>query len=131
MVTNKKILVIDDEPHIRRVIELKLKKHGYQILTAANGEEGLKIITTQEPDAVISDINMPKMDGKTLCEMTDGLKTERPFLTIIITARISPDEENWISKMHNTLFMEKPFSPARLLECVDQYFENQGNCSGR
>ncbi|MBK5100940.1 MAG: response regulator [Desulfobacteraceae bacterium] len=131
MVTNKKILVIDDEPHIRRVIELKLKKHGYEILTAANGEEGLNIITTQEPDVVISDINMPKMDGKTLCEMTDGLKTQRPFLTIIITARISPDEENWISKMHNTLFMEKPFSPARLLECVDQYFENQGNCSGR
>jgi len=131
LVTNKKILVIDDEPHIRRVIELKLKKHGYEILTAANGEEGLNIITTQEPDVVISDINMPKMDGKTLCEMTDGLKTQRPFLTIIITARISPDEENWISKMHNTLFMEKPFSPARLLECVDQYFENQGNCSGR
>ena len=125
MVRNKKVLVIDDEPHIRRIIELKLKKHGYEILTAANGEEGLNIITTQKPDVVISDINMPKMDGKTLCEMTDDLKRERPFLTIIITARISTDEETWIGKMHYTLLMEKPFSPARLLERVDQYFENQ------
>lgn len=124
MVTNKKVLVIDDEPHIRRIIELKLKKRGYEILTAANGEEGLDIITTQKPDVVISDINMPKMDGKTLCEMTDTLKNDRPFLTIIITARISPDEAIWINKMHHTLFMEKPFSPAKLLERVDQYFES-------
>ena len=124
MVTNKKVLVIDDEPHIRRIIELKLKKRGYEILTAANGEEGLDIITTQKPDVVISDINMPKMDGKTLCEITDTLKNDRPFLTIIITARISPEEAIWINKMRHTLFMEKPFSPAKLLERVDQYFES-------
>jgi CheY-like chemotaxis protein len=123
--SNKKVLVIDDEPHIRRVIELKLKKSGYDVTTASNGVEGLDVINTLQPDVVISDINMPKLDGKTLCEMTDDLKRERPFLTIIITARISPDEENWISKMHYTVFMEKPFSPARLLESVDQYFEKQ------
>jgi DNA-binding response OmpR family regulator len=123
---NKKVLVIDDEPHIRRVIELKLKKRGYQVSMATNGEEGLNAINTLQPDVVISDINMPKLDGKTLCEMTDDLKRERPFLTIIITARISPGEEIWISKMRHTLFMEKPFSPSRLLECVEQYLKKQG-----
>jgi CheY-like chemotaxis protein len=123
--SNKKVLVIDDEPHIRRVIELKFKKSGYDVFTAANGVEGLNVINNLKPDVVISDINMPKLDGKTLCEMTDDLKKERPFLTIIITARISPDEENWISKMRHTIFMEKPFSPARLLESVDQYLEKQ------
>lgn len=122
MGNNKTILVCDDEAHIRRVVELKLKSRGYKVLTATNGEEGLKIIKSEKPDAVISDINMPKMDGKTLCELTDPMKRDRSFLTIIITARISPDEQDWVSEMQDTQFMEKPFSPSKLLESVDKYF---------
>lgn len=121
MANNKKILVIDDEAHIRRVIELKLKTGGYQVVMARDGGEGLNMIKTQHPDVVISDLNMPKLDGKTLCQQTNALKKERPFLTIIITARISSDEEDWIKKMDTTLFMEKPFSPSKLMECIDQY----------
>ena len=74
MENNKKILVIDDEAHIRRVLEIKFKKQGYQVMMAKNGEEGFEIIQKQKPDIVISDINMPLMDGKTLCEKTNGLK---------------------------------------------------------
>ena len=125
MRNNRKILVIDDEAHIRRIIELKLKSRGYQVITAENGAEGLDLIKTERPEAVVSDINMPKLDGKTLCQMTDPIKKERPFLTIIITARISPDEEVWVDQMHCTQFMEKPFSPSRLLERIDQYFETE------
>ena len=102
--------MIDDEAHIRRVIEIKLKKRGYQVITAINGKEGLNLIKTQKPDVVISDIMMPEMDGKALCKETNELKNERPFLTIIITCRISPDEEDWTNEMQDTLFMEKPFS---------------------
>lgn len=122
MRSNKKVLIIDDEPHIRRVIELKLKQRGYQVFQAKDGEEGLELIHTLCPDAVITDIMMPKLDGKALCEQTNRLKKERPFLTLIITCRISLDERSWISKMQDTLFMEKPFSPSRLLECIDRYF---------
>jgi DNA-binding response OmpR family regulator len=121
----KKVLIIDDEAHIRRVIAVKLKNRGYQVMEAVNGEQGLNMIKTEAPNVVITDINMPRLDGKALCEQTDDLKKERPFLTIIITCRISPDEESWIGNMRETLFMEKPFSPAKLTECVDQYFEVQ------
>ena len=120
---NKRILVIDDEAHIRRVIELKLKKRGYYVIMATNGEEGLEIIRAQRPDAVISDIRMPKLDGKSLSEMTDDLKAERPFLTIIMTCSISPDDHEWVAKMRDTILMEKPFSPSRLVEHIDRYFE--------
>ena len=92
------------------------------MITAVNGKEGLNLIKTQKPDVVISDIMMPEMDGKTLCKRTNSLKKERPFLTIIITSRISPDEESWTDDMEDTLFIEKPFSPSRLLECIDKYF---------
>ena len=53
---------------------------------------------------------MPEMDGKALCEETNEPKKERLFLTIMITCRISPDEEDWTNEMQDTLFMEKPFS---------------------
>jgi len=119
---NKKVVIIDDEAHIRRVIEIKLKKHGYQVMTAKNGKEGLNLIKTQKPDVVISDIMMPEMDGKALCQETNVLKKDHPFLTIIMTCRISADEESWISDMQDTLFMEKPFSPTKLVENIEQYF---------
>jgi CheY-like chemotaxis protein len=93
---------------------------------AKNGVEGLKLIEAQQPDAVITDIMMPEMDGKTLCHRTNGLKKERPFLTIVVTCRISSEEQQWVNSMQDTLFLEKPFSPSQLLDCVEQYFENQG-----
>jgi DNA-binding NtrC family response regulator len=122
---NKKILVIDDEAHIRRVLELKFKNQGYQVIMAKDGQEGFDIILKQKPDIVISDINMPIMDGKTLVEKTNGLKRDRSFLTIVITARINPEERSWISKMQDTLFMEKPFSPAKMVDVVKEYIGNQ------
>lgn len=125
MENNKKILIIDDEAHIRRVLEVKLKNRGYQVLMATNGQEGIDIINEHQPDIVITDINMPVMDGKTLCEKTNGLKKARSFLTIIITARINPEERSWISSMQETLFFEKPFSPAKMVEVIEQYLRGQ------
>ncbi len=125
MHNNKKILVVDDEAHIRRVIEIKLKKRGYQVIMAKNGQEGLDIVQTQKPDVVISDINMPVMDGKTLCEKTNELKKERPFLTIMVTARILPEDREWVDRMQDTLFLEKPFSPAEIMEHVEKYLGGQ------
>lgn len=121
MEVNKKVLIVDDEAPIRRVLEFKLKNSGYRVLIAKNGAQGLELIKTQQPDAVITDIMMPEMDGQQLCEQSNGLKKKRPFLTIVVTCRIAQDEQQWINKMQDTLFMEKPFSPARLVECIDQY----------
>ncbi len=126
MASDKSVLVIDDAGPIRRVIEMKFKNRGYQVMTAANGEEGLGLIHAHRPDVVITDIMMPKLDGKSLCEQTVGLKEERPFLTIVITCRISPEERSWTGQMRDTVLMEKPFSPSRLVECVEQYFGGDG-----
>ena len=89
---------------------------------ARNGEEGVDQIRTQQPDVVITDINMPKLDGKTLVLQTNEIKKERPFLTIVMTARISPTEQQWVDEMIDTQLMQKPFSPKKMLSCVDQYF---------
>ena len=122
MENNKKVLVIDDDAQIRRVVELKLRNRGYEVLMAMNGQEGLSLIKSQQPDAVVTDIVMPKLDGQALCKQTNHLKKQRPFLTIVMTNRISPDDRNWVKDMQDTELMEKPFSPTRLLGCIDEYF---------
>lgn len=121
MTNNKRVVVIDDDAYIRRVIEFKLRRRGYDVITAMNGEEGLDLIKSQQPDVVITDILMPKLDGESLCRQTNDLKRQRPFLTIVMTNRISPDDRKWVEEMHDTQLMEKPFSPSKLLACIDQY----------
>ncbi len=120
----KTVLIIDDDIHIRRILEIKIKHQGYNTLTAKNGKQGLEVIQSQKPDAVISDLNMPKLDGEALCKLTNPIKKDRPFLTIIITARINPQEQQWIDEMIDTRFMEKPFSPSKIVDALAEYFEN-------
>lgn len=121
MEIKKNILVIDDDAHIRRVIELKLRNAGYQVLIAKDGEEGLNLIESQHPDVVITDIVMPKLDGTAVCMKADEFKKEWPFLTLIITCSLTFDEKKLVNTMKDTQFMEKPFSPNKVLQCVDQY----------
>ena len=118
---NKNILIIEDNAHIRRVVELKLRKAGYQVLIAKDGEEGLNLIKSQHPDVVITDIAMPKLDGKAVCIKADEFKKEWPFLTLIVSCSLTFDEKKWINTMKDTQFMEKPFSPEKVLQCIDQY----------
>lgn len=123
MNNGRKILVIDDEAHIRRVIQLKLEKRGYEVIMASNGEEGLYLIKSKKPDVVVTDIMMPRLDGKSLCEYANDFKKKWSFLTIIMTCRISPDEQKWIYGLTDAVFMEKPFSPSKLVEAIDEYFK--------
>jgi len=127
LASNKTILVVDDEGPIRRIIELKLKNRGYNVITAKDGEEGLDLLRRQKPDAVVTDIMMPRLDGKSLCEHAEPLKQAGSFLTIVVTCRISPEERSWVARMTDTVLMEKPFSPSRLLECLEKYFEKDGS----
>ena len=60
-----KILAVDDEDDVRRLIQIKLRKEGFEVLTAANGLEGFEIARDEHPDVVLLDVMMPKMDGYT------------------------------------------------------------------
>jgi DNA-binding response OmpR family regulator len=115
--------VVDDESHIRRVIEVKLKKYGFDVIYAPNGSEGLKVLEKEKPSVMITDINMPVMDGRELCEKSDSYKNDWSFLTVIITARINPEDRTWVSEMTDTIFLEKPFSTSVLKDKIETYLE--------
>ncbi len=122
---SKTVLVVDDDVHIRRVIDITLTRSGYRVITASNGADGLKLVQSLQPDAVITDLNMPVLDGEALCKTTNPLKKERRFLTVVMTGRINPEEKVWLAEMDDTAFFEKPFSPIRLTACIDEYFKNK------
>jgi CheY-like chemotaxis protein len=119
----KKILIVDDEAYIRRVLELKLKNKGYEVITAIDGTEGLEKFNMYNPDVVITDIKMPQMDGQALCEEINNSNNEKPYLIIVITCSVSEGNMQWLKNMRDTLLLEKPFSPSRVLEAIEEYTE--------
>ena len=120
MTEKKIVLIVEDDPGIRRILELKFRIKGYQVYAAKDGMEGHDLILKEKPNVVITDIGMPRMDGKCLCEKVTPLKKENPFLTIVITALVS-DNHNWVEEMDETELMFKPLDLKKVVSRVEQY----------
>ena len=118
----KTILLVDDEPHVIRILSLALEKENYRVLTAYNGEIALEILEEYFPDIVITDIDMPRMDGKELCRQIDKKFPNRNFLIIILTSRAERDHRVWASQIPNLEFLEKPISVRNLKQILENYF---------
>ena len=74
------ILVVDDEPHIRRVLRATLSGHGYDVIEANSGEEAIKVVLQERPDLILLDVNMPGMSGLEACrKMSRGQDTGLRF----------------------------------------------------
>jgi two-component system alkaline phosphatase synthesis response regulator PhoP len=85
--TKHKILIVDDEPDIRELIEYNLKKEGYQVYTASNGQEGVAEAKRVLPDLIILDIMMPKMDGIEACRLMRAIPEFKQTFMVFLTAR--------------------------------------------
>lgn len=115
-IMNKKVLVVDDDPHIREVVTFALEKAGMAVLSGRDGKEGLELSLKQEPDLVVLDITMPEMDGLQMC------RELRKFSEIPVLFLSSRDDE--IDKIVGLEiggddYMTKPFSPRELTARVN------------
>jgi len=120
----KKILIADDEPHVLRVLKLSLQKEGYEVDVCANGKEALDRLEPEPPDILITDIQMPLMDGEQLCRHIQQHMPNRNFLIFVLTSRTEIEHREWSRGIHNLLFLEKPISIRNLVEKLDGYFAN-------
>lgn len=118
----RRILIIDDEPHVIRVMKLALERASYQVFSAANGELGLARIQECDPDVLITDIDMPVMSGDVLCRRIEAEMPERKFLIMVLTARAEVEHRQWSAAIPNLVFLEKPVSIRRLVAQLDNYF---------
>jgi two-component system, NtrC family, response regulator AtoC len=87
--TRPQVLVVDDEPNLRRVLGAQLSRDGYEVHACADGEAALKILQEQYVDVVITDLRMPRLDGLELLRRALALEPELPV--VIITAHVRPE----------------------------------------
>jgi len=118
----KKILIVDDEPHVALVLKQFLERAGLCVLTALNGELALSIIKQEAPDVIVTDVQMPKMGGIELCETIKKTMPDLNSLLILMTSRTDREIRIWVEQQANIEMMEKPLSMRRLLVRINDYF---------
>lgn len=118
----KRILVADDEVHVIRVIKLFLERAGYQVDTAPNGQEALDSILLDPPDALLTDINMPRMTGQQLCMELQKQLPERTFPIFVMTSMTERENRDWTQKVPNATLLEKPLSMRVLIADLAKHF---------
>lgn len=115
----KRILVVDDEAHITHVVALKLRNAGFEVETAADGEEAMDIARERTPDLVITDLQMPYVSGLQLCERLRSTPATSAVPAIMLTARGHALADSDLAKTNIRLVLSKPFSPRQVLEQVN------------
>jgi CheY-like chemotaxis protein len=122
----EKILIVEDEPHVIRIMKLALENYGYDINIAHNGEQALEKLKQSLPNILITDINMPRMCGDILCKNIEELYPNRTFPILVLTSKTEIEHREWTSNMENTQFLEKPVSIKKLLKMIDNYKNGSG-----
>lgn len=111
----QKILVVDDEKNIVDILAFNLKREGYTVITAADGEEGLKSFEESNPDLVLLDIMMPKLDGIQVCK---SIRTKSETPIIMLTARAEEVDKVLGLELGADDYVTKPFSVRELMARV-------------
>jgi DNA-binding response OmpR family regulator len=107
-----KILVVDDEPKIRRIVEQSLRKDAYRVVHACDGMEALQKISSESPDLVVLDLMMPEMDGFEVCKVMRSRGDNTPV--IILTAKDELEDKAHGFNLGVDDYVTKPFSPSEL-----------------
>ena len=112
---DRKILIVDDEKNIVDIIAFNLKKEGYTVITAADGEEGVQKAMEENPDLILLDIMMPKMDGYEVCKK---IREKKNTPIIMLTARAEELDKVLGLEIGADDYITKPFGTSELLARV-------------
>lgn len=115
-----KVLFVEDDPIIQRLIRATLRASRHQILIAGDGEEGLELIRQVRPDVVFSDVSMPKMDGFELAAALKADPTLAAIPLVFMTASVQRSEVERALAHGAVGVLAKPFTPADLRARVDE-----------
>lgn len=123
---NQKILIVDDEPHIRLLLEQTLEDledEGVELLTATNGEEALETIKTQKPALVFLDVMMPKMNGFDVCNAVKNELGIKDIYIIMLTAKGQEFDKQKGNEVGADMYMTKPFDPDEVVAKASNILE--------
>lgn len=126
----KRVLIVDDHPPVIRVLKLGIEEAGFEVDTAGNGSECLVKLSARHPDFLVTDIDMPRMNGKDLCLAIESSFPDRKFPIVVLTSRTELEHRNWTREIDNLAFMEKPVSVRRLVSHISQMLSVSGTTEG-
>jgi DNA-binding response OmpR family regulator len=112
------ILIVDDQPDLRLLIQLTLSGTGYRVREAADGEAALAACAQQPPDVVLLDVMLPGLDGYEVCRRLKADVRTRGAFVVLMTAGHQETERVRAGEAGADRYLAKPFSPAELLELV-------------
>jgi CheY-like chemotaxis protein len=116
----KKILVVDDEQDVLRLLAIFLRTLGYETLTAINGKDGLKKAEDGKPDAILLDYSMPVMDGPEMLQQLKSTSGLKDIPVIMLTARSAPQDITAIHQYDVMSYVIKPFEPTELKTRIEE-----------
>jgi two-component system alkaline phosphatase synthesis response regulator PhoP len=119
----KKILVVDDEVDLVETIRFPLEAEGFNVLVAYNGEDALNMARTENPDLILLDIMLPKLDGYKVCRLLKFDERFRNIPIIMLTARAQEKDRIIGMETGANEYITKPFDMDKLLERVKAYLE--------
>lgn len=112
------ILVVDDSASLRNMVTFTLKQEGYQVVEAGNGQEALTKARGAKFDLVLTDVNMPVMDGITFCAELRKLPAFKFTPVLVLTTESSPEMKQRGKTAGATGWLVKPFNPEKLLSTI-------------
>lgn len=125
----KKILAVDDSPSMRQMLRLTLRAAGYEVVEATDGDEALEYARQHGVDLVLTDVNMPRMDGITLVAHLRTLPAYQLTPLLLLTTESSPERKLRGKQAGATGWMVKPFKPEQLLATLEQLLVKQAALS--
>jgi DNA-binding response OmpR family regulator len=111
------VLVVDDDPVIVKLLQLNFEMEGYEVITAADGEEGLRRARDDHPDAIVLDVMMPKMTGLQVAEALKADEATRAIPVVLLSAKAQGTDVA-VGRRVAEEYMTKPFDPLELLDRV-------------
>lgn len=115
-----KVLIVDDEPNILLSLDFLMKKNGYEVFIARDGEEAIHIIQQEHPRVIILDIMMPKVDGYEVCQFVKNSEGMAHTKVIFLSAKSKDADVEKGYEMGADLYLAKPFSTRKLVEKVKE-----------
>lgn len=120
---SKRILIVDDEPHIVIPVEFLMRREGYEVTVERDGEAGLAAIRAQPPDLVILDVMMPKLNGFEVCEAVRADPALSAVRILMLTAKGREAEKKKGIELGADAYVAKPFSTHDLVATVRSLLE--------
>ncbi|MBU1125720.1 MAG: response regulator [Candidatus Omnitrophica bacterium] len=121
---SKKILVVDDEPHIVMLVQSRLMAEGYDVVTSSDGQDALEKVRQSKPDLIILDLSLPVMDGFQVCSALRADSVTAAIPIVMLTAHRDAQDITKATELGAVSYVQKPFKAEILLGIIQGFIND-------